>query len=263
MSSGAAWIRRTYGSYILYPGSGEDAKKRYREIIPGIGAFVLRPEVNSGVAVGSVKLKVFLMDVANALENRVTQLERLAKYGHHVHKDAPILISNEAMKLQLPEYNETMGRPFIPSDEYVIVGYFKNDAHLQWIISNYCNFRIGDARGTLHITPGMTSAEYLLLHGPGEASHTNHLFKIDYVHSRMGWSKKDPVDAGYPGTPSGDYYLMFKLTPILVGEPLYGGTYDIRFLNGYGGGRNSSKPFDTTFADFLQHGVASVLQQIH
>ena len=256
-------IRRTYGSYILYPGSGEDAKKRYREIIPGIGAFVLRPQVNSGIAVGSVKLKVFLMDVANALENRVTQLERLAKYGHHVHKDDPILISNEAMKLQLPEYNETMGRPFIPSDEYVIVGYFKNDAHLQWIISNYYNFRIGDARGTLHITPGMTSAEYLLLHGPGEASHTNHLFKIDYVHSRMVWSKKDLVDAGYPGTPSGDYYLMFKLKPILVGEPLYGGTYDIRFLNGYGGGRNSSKPFDTTFADFLQHGVASVLQQIH
>ena len=256
-------IRRTYGSYILYPGSGEDAKKRYREIIPGIGAFVLRPQVNSGIAVGSVRLKVFLMDVANALENRVTQLERLAKYGHHVHKDEPILISNEAMKLQLPEYNEMMGRPFIPSEEYVIVGYFKDEPHLQWILRNYYNFRIGDMRGTLHITPGMTSAEYLLLHGPGEASHTNRLFKIDYGNSRMVWSKKDLVDASYLGTPSGEYYLMFKLKPILASEPLYGGTYDIRGLNGYVGGRNSSKPFDTTFSDLLLHGIVSVQRQIH
>lgn len=256
-------IRRTYGSYILYPGSGEDAKKRYREIIPGIGAFVLRPQVNSGLAIGSVKLKVFLMDVANALENRVTQLERLARYGHHVHKDDPILISNEAMKLRLPEHNVSMGRPFIPSDEYIIVGYFKDDIHLQWILNNYYNFRIGDVRGTLRITPGMTSAEYLLLHGPGEASHTNRLFKIDYHNSRMIWSKKDLVDTGYPGTPSGDYYMMFKLKQIQPGEPLYGGVYDIRNLNGYGGGRNSAKPFDTTFVDLLQHGVVSVLQQPH
>lgn len=74
----------------------------------------------------------------------------------------------------------------------------------------------------------------------------------------MIWSKKDLVDTGYPGTPSGDYYMMFKLKQIQPGEPLYGGTYDIRGLNGYGGGRNSSKPFDTTFADLLQHGVVRV-----
>jgi predicted component of viral defense system (DUF524 family) len=251
-------IRRTYGSYILYPGKGEDAKRRYREIIPGIGAFELRPIVNSDVALGSVKLKVFLMDVANALENRVTQLERLAKYGHHVHKDEPIQISNEAMKLKLPEDKDPKIRPFIPSEEWVIVGYFRNNAHLQWILRNYYNLRLGDVRGTLHVTHGMTLAKYLLLHGPGEASHTNRLFKIDYVHSRMVWSKKDLVDAGYPGTPSGEYYLMFKLKPIVLGEPLYGGTYNICKLNGYGGGRNSSKPFDTTFTNLLQRGVVRV-----
>lgn len=256
-------IRRTYGSYILYPGSGEEAKPRYREIIPGIGAFVLRPRISSSLAEGSVMLKVFLMDVANSLQNRITQHERLAKYGHHVHKDEPQLLSNEAMKLQLPEYNKAMARPFIPSEEYVIVGYYKNDAHLQWILNHYYNFRLGDVRGTLHISPGMTSAQYLLLHGPGEASHTDHMFRIDYDNSRMVWSKADFNGTGYPGTPSGDFYLMFKLKPIQPGEPLYGGVYDIRNLNGYGGGRNSAKPFDTTFVDLLRHGVVSVLQQPH
>ena len=74
----------------------------------------------------------------------------------------------------------------------------------------------------------------------------------------MVWSKKDLVDMGYPGAPSGDYYLMFKLEPIQPGEPLFGGTYDVRGLNGYGGGRNSSKPFDTTFTNLLQCGVVKV-----
>ena len=256
-------IRRTYGSYILYPGQGEDEIHRYREIIPGIGAFVMRPQVGSNESIGSVTLKLFLQKIALSLQNRLTQHERMAKYHNFVHRDEPLQMPIMAMKLKLPEWNVPMARPFIPAEEYVIVGYYKSDDHLNWVLDNFYNFRLGDARGSLHVNPGVLAAEYLLLHGPGEAAHTNRLFKIDYEHSRMVWSKKDLVDAGYPGTPSGDYYLMFKLTPILVGEPLYGGTYDIRDLNGYGGGRNSSKPFDTTFADFLQHGVASVLQQIH
>lgn len=252
-------IRRTYGSYILYPGSGEEAKMRYREIIPGIGAFVLRPKINSSIAEGSVTLKDFLRKVAASLQNRITQYERMAKYGHHVHKDGPSQIPVVAMKLKLPEYNEAMARPFIPSEEYVIVGYYKDDAHLKWILENYYNFRLGDVHGTLHISPGMTSAQYLLLHGPGEATYTDHMFRIDYAHSRMLWSKADLVNNGYPGVPSGDYYMMFKLIEILPTDDLYGGAYNISVLQGYAGGHNSAKPFATTFENLLLNGVVSVL----
>ena len=36
-------IRRSHGAYVLYPGDAEHTWREYHEIVPGIGAFQLRP----------------------------------------------------------------------------------------------------------------------------------------------------------------------------------------------------------------------------
>ena len=60
-------IRRTSGAYVLYPGGDGDSHpphQEYHEILPGLGAFVLRP-TDSGEAssASSNKLRAFLRDV--------------------------------------------------------------------------------------------------------------------------------------------------------------------------------------------------------
>lgn len=251
-------IRRTYGSYILYPGEGEDEIHRYREIIPGIGAFVLKPQIGLNEPVGSVTLKLFLQKIAYSLQNRLTQHERMAKYHNLVHRDNPMTMPIQAMKLKLPETNNYYLRPFIPAEEYVLVGYYKSVDHLTWILGNYYNFRLGDVRGSVHLTRGMTDAEYILLHGPDEAQKTDKMFRIVRPKSGVVWSKNDFSGKGYPdGLPSGEYYIMYKLEQIQPGEPMHGGVYDVTKLNGYCSGRDSAKPFDTTFSDLLQHGVVT------
>lgn len=54
-------IRRTAGSYVLYPGTGKDSKmSEYDEILPGVGAFSIRP---GNAAAAENSLKEFLSEV--------------------------------------------------------------------------------------------------------------------------------------------------------------------------------------------------------
>jgi len=55
-------IRRTSGAYVLYPGEDEgEIFTRYREILPGLGAFPLRP-VGNGETRGTQLIRTFLDD---------------------------------------------------------------------------------------------------------------------------------------------------------------------------------------------------------
>lgn len=73
-------VRRSGGAYILYPGTDKapELRRRYHELLPGVGAFAVRPtrtgEALSGIeAVGS-----FLAGVASHLSNRLSMRERLS-----------------------------------------------------------------------------------------------------------------------------------------------------------------------------------------
>jgi len=77
-------IRRTVGSYVLYPGDVlKGAKthinyKRYNEIIPGIGAFPLKPKVVNGTEPeGLAILMEFIRDLLNHQANKFTQSYRI------------------------------------------------------------------------------------------------------------------------------------------------------------------------------------------
>ena len=68
-------IRRTGGAYVLYPGDVSVNKKGFHEIIPGLGAFPVRPsKTDDGIS----ELKEFILEVINHFVNRASQREKTA-----------------------------------------------------------------------------------------------------------------------------------------------------------------------------------------
>ena len=79
-------IRRTGGAYVLYPGDGFINKRGFHEIIPGLGAFSIKPSnTNSGIA----ELKSFILQVIEHLTDTTSQREKLAAQVYEIHKTKP------------------------------------------------------------------------------------------------------------------------------------------------------------------------------
>lgn len=76
-------IRRTIGSYVLYPGSydtehqGNETFCLYDEILPGVGAFAIRP---SSGALGESELREFIVSLIESGERNNSRLNRLKYY---------------------------------------------------------------------------------------------------------------------------------------------------------------------------------------
>ena len=54
-------VRRSTGAFVLYPGTEKTLFKQFKEIVPGIGAFDLRPTENGPE--GAAEIEQFLRDV--------------------------------------------------------------------------------------------------------------------------------------------------------------------------------------------------------
>ena len=65
-------IRRSHGAYVIYPGNSNDGEpfQTFHEILPGLGAFALRP------GAGTQTLEQFLRDVVRHVSDRTTARER-------------------------------------------------------------------------------------------------------------------------------------------------------------------------------------------
>lgn len=199
-------IRRTAGAYVLYPGT-ENGYTRvgFHELIPGLGAFSIRP---SGPNSGVEELKKFLEKVVEHFMNRASQREKMSFKTYETHKDSK---SNE-VKEALPE---TYGanRSLIPDETYVLIGFYKNEEHLNWIVnSRLYNARADSHRGSLRLGPGESSAKYLILHTHNETT-TSKIYKIIETGPRV-FSKQTLIKNNYPSEPSREYYLIYKIEPV-------------------------------------------------
>lgn len=158
-------IRRTGGAYILYPGDMNKRMKGFHEIIPGLGAFCIKP--NSSEA-DMEPLKRFIMDVVHHLLDRTSQREKMAYYRHKTYvKEGRSMVLHEA----LPEpYGDN--RDLLPDNTYVLIGYYKNEEHLKWILkSGLYNTRTGTQNGSLPLCKELVGTRYLLLHNNGKSTH--------------------------------------------------------------------------------------------
>lgn len=236
-------IRRTGGAYVLYPGDKNLNKKGFHEIIPGLGAFTLRPSKSDD---GSQHLRAFLKHVLSHFLNRASQREEISFHKYDTYKEQP----GDSLEEKIPEsFGEN--RSLIPDKTNVLVAFYKGKDHLDWIKKHgLYNARTGNNRGALKIGTKETGAKFLLLHTFGE-NFTDKLLKIK--ESPIILSKHKLVDLNYPN-PSQDYYLVFKVAQVNR-NAFRDVEWDITQLSNYRDGRGSALPFSVSLTELMKAKV--------
>ncbi|WP_394907236.1 DUF2357 domain-containing protein [uncultured Mesonia sp.] len=195
-------IRRTGGAYVLYPGNKSLNRKGFHEIIPGLGAFPVRPSKNDS---GIGELKAFILEVIDHFVNRASQREKIAFRTYDVYKNEPS--KNNKINEILPEtYGANRG--LIPDDTYVLVGYCSDTANISWYKKEgIYNFRMNNDKGSLVLNNKVVSAKYLLLRVPGK-ENANLFFEIKSEGPKVIEGKKLK---GYKTKRLKDYYLVIEI----------------------------------------------------
>lgn len=242
-------IRRTYGSYIIYPGDDRKSKlmPEYHEILPGLGAFALRPM--DGGSIGLENIEKFIADVRDVMIQRTTQRERAAIHRNKIYGQKPK--SSEAVTIPLPDYGNGVSPP-IPAEETVLIGYCRPE-QMQWVKNNRLyNFRCEPGvRGSIDITPDYLRARYLLIHcKPGNA-YLPILFKLKEEHEIL--DDKCLKKLGYPSK-----HLTAKLYFCVATDfEICHANVDVADLKGLPsceeGKESLHLPFYTTLEDVLLH----------
>ena len=215
-------IRRTGGAYILYPGMVPYKRMGFHEIIPGLGAFPMRP---SKTDTGEDDLKSFIRDVLYHFINRTSQREKAAYSTFEIYKRA-----NPSRLIEL--LPETIGdnRGLLPDETSILIAYYKNQEHLDWILKYHLyNARTGSSKGAISITSTEAGAKYLLLYTNGQKL-TDKFYKIKSGGPKI-LSKDELLDMGYPN-PNHNFYLVFDIETEIEKE-FTQVTWDISKLDNY------------------------------
>jgi hypothetical protein len=177
-------IRRSAGAYVLFPGTEHRTPfTRGDEILPGLGAFPLRPTAHG--AAGASELQAFVQQALGHVANRASNHERSKYWSSVIHRRPP---SRSAGSRHLP----SLSLP--PSDAPVLCGYIRSHAHWAWIqTAGLYNVRAGNRRGAVDLDAEVLRAPDLLLYGPSIGP---------LLRARSGpWfvqSRSDLVQLGYP-----------------------------------------------------------------
>jgi predicted component of viral defense system (DUF524 family) len=234
-------IRRTGGAYVLYPGDKPLNKIGFHEILPGLGAFPVKPsKTDSGIS----ELKNFIFQVIEHFVNRASQREKLAYSVYDIHKHNKPNELNEP----IPEaYGENRG--LIPDNTYVLIGYYSSKQQHDWIKSNKLyNFRMGSGNGSLILDKETVSSKYLLLHTAGDSTAYD-IWKIVSIGPKV-YSKQDLIKKGYDN-PSQDNYLVVALEKLDV-EDFKDCKWKFKELANYSTGRASAFPFTSSLTELMK-----------
>ena len=236
-------IRRTGGAYVLYPGDKSIKRKGFHEVIPGLGAFPVRPsKTDDGIA----DLKGFILEIIEHFLNRASQREKIAYRTYDIFKSKP----NEEDNVNevLPEtYGENRG--LLPDETFVLIGFYNSTEQYDWIKKNKLyNFRMGTRMGSLLFDNETVNSKYLLLHTKNDKS-SGDLWRITSKGPKV-LSKNDMVGKGY-ASPSQDYYLVIELEPI--NDPEFKDVnWEFKKLSNYSSGRASAVPFTASVSELMK-----------
>ena len=187
-------IRRSAGAYVMFPGTAEPLEFReYVELIPGLGAFPLRP----GSDAGPVALGRFVDDVLLHAADQATAEERNRYW------QARILNGPSGSERDVVDF---LDRP--PADTLVLIGEVQDEPHWQWTeeTEQYV-VRLGRGDEGITFRAEELAAPLVLLSGNGRA----------VIFERRGaWTVVDERDLdvlSHP-SPSDGPGLLCQLIPI-------------------------------------------------
>lgn len=150
-------IRRSAGAFVLYPGSLDEVKREFVEVLPGLGAFALRPD-SSRTGQTSVGLKNFLEEVVGHFASQYSQHSRGLFWRERAFGSPSITIPSTP-------FLGFLAKP--PRDTRVLVGYVRNAAHMEWITSaRQYNIRADARTGAVSVDSELLGSEILVLYAP-------------------------------------------------------------------------------------------------
>jgi hypothetical protein len=141
-------IRRSSGAYVVYPGdgSGSDGEKflEYHELLPGLGAFALRPS-EQGQTAGEPGVRTFIEDTLRHVGDVLSQDRRATHWVHAAMGGLPKIARTNPISSRAIEGLWFLERP--PADEPVAI--LGNSGHVAWIPEPPLLLFRTDAEGTL------------------------------------------------------------------------------------------------------------------
>ncbi len=192
-------IRRSAGAYVLYPGTEHENRQEYHEILPGLGAFPLRPS-QTGDAQGVTALENFLDEVLVHIASQATGHERGRYWWHRAWKAAP------AERTTVPAV-DFLSAP--PADTVVLLGFVRSREHFDWIRrTGRYNLRAGDRTGAVQVHGRELAAELVVLYGPPLQSPR--VWRIEGEPQIL--TREQLIKEGYPA-PRGKAYFCFRIAP--------------------------------------------------
>lgn len=238
-------IRRTSGAYIIYPGDKNATFRGFHEIIPGLGAFCLNPKNVYG---NSKAIESFIQEILHHMLDRDSQRERLSFHTNKVYANP-----SHELYVSLPE---ALGhdRDLIPDETYVLIGSYKDNNHLKWILSNKIyNARTGTANGSLRLKKEISSAKYILLH---KANHQL-LLRLGDKGPRI-FSNQELIKMKNRSlyTPSKPYYVVYDIASPDPENEFKDVKWDLTRMMKDGiiiRGRLSAQPQGITMATLMQY----------
>lgn len=194
-------IRRTHGAYVLYPGDSQKNWEEYREILPGLGAFPLRPG-SDGTA-----LRRFIEDIVQHVCDRASQREQNAFHTYRIHKEH----QPRSIFSSYPELDQQTGeRRMPPADTGVLVASCFSAAYFDWAIeSGLFAVVINEQAAALHLAPEIYVAQYVLFYGPGLFPKTA-FFKVSRDGPRV-LRGESLQNLGCPDIQTNAIYLVFSI----------------------------------------------------
>jgi predicted component of viral defense system (DUF524 family) len=190
-------IRRSAGAYVIYPGTENDIRREYHELLPGLGAFALRP-TETGDADGSETIKQFIIDLFDHAASQITQHERSRFW------------LREVFEKSIPSNRRVPAAEFLiapPADTKVLLGYVKNQGHWEWIETthNY-NLRADVRRGSVGLSSRELNCDVVILSCP----QLNRISVAQIIGTPQLRTRDEMLASSYP-SPQGNQYYCIEL----------------------------------------------------
>ncbi len=208
-------IRRTAGAYVLYPGTESKNWRGFHEIVPGLGAFGIRPAEDNED--GTEELKNFIVTIIKHVCDRATRREQETYHRYRIQD--PESPDPLGVSVELDEYDINGRRNKPPSETPVLVGWFESEEQLRWTDKfDRIVFRVisREKRGAVALTPDNVGAYYILLHtknfqaAPGlyavRCDDDGRVQPPEILSTRALKEKYD-----YPMPVRSDYYIVYHV----------------------------------------------------